>query len=128
MKITIHDVDHLSDLVSAIEALTRSAREQSDTFFAQAEQVFSRQSDPAHDVPTVEETAAVVGLDLVDYAALAEILAGESTQHELPLPAGEWAKPGPLRYVPCPQAGQHARLTDCWMCWSDAHVDAFGRR
>ena len=28
---------------------------------------------------------------------------------------------GPVPYVPCPARGTHAKLTDCWMCWSDVH-------
>ena len=31
---------------------------------------------------------------------------------------------GPVPYVPCPGRGMHARLTDCWMCWSDVHRGA----
>lgn len=44
MQITIHDVHHLSDLVAAIEALTRTAREQGEQFFATPEHVLSRQT------------------------------------------------------------------------------------
>lgn len=22
-------------------------------------------------------------------------------------------------YVPCPRRGEHTKLTECWMCWSD---------
>jgi hypothetical protein len=28
---------------------------------------------------------------------------------------------GPVPYVPCPAQGTHAKLTECWMCWSDVH-------
>ncbi|MET0953465.1 MAG: hypothetical protein ABWX57_09265 [Aeromicrobium sp.] len=27
--------------------------------------------------------------------------------------------PGPTPFVPCPRRGEHLRLTDCWLCWSD---------
>ncbi len=35
-----------------------------------------------------------------------------------------WPKPRgtsrrPMPYVPCPQRGEHRRLVDCWLCWSD---------
>lgn len=32
-------------------------------------------------------------------------------------PSAETPPPKPL--IPCPRRGQHQRLTDCWMCWSD---------
>lgn len=31
---------------------------------------------------------------------------------------------GPVPYLVCSQIGQHERLTDCWMCWSDVHLGA----
>ena len=31
---------------------------------------------------------------------------------------------GPVPYVLCSQIGQHERLTDCWLCWSDVHRGA----
>ena len=34
---------------------------------------------------------------------------------------------GPVRYVPCPRRGTHARLTECWMCWCDVHRGAATR-
>ena len=34
---------------------------------------------------------------------------------------------GPVRYVPCPGRGTHARLAECWMCWSDVHRGAATR-
>jgi len=32
--------------------------------------------------------------------------------------------PGPVPYVLCSRIGQHERLTDCWLCWSDVHRGA----
>lgn len=32
--------------------------------------------------------------------------------------------PAPLWYIPCPQRGEHATLTECWMCWCDVERDA----
>ena len=31
---------------------------------------------------------------------------------------------GPVSYLPCPRQGEHATLTECWMCWSDVHRGA----
>lgn len=34
------------------------------------------------------------------------------------------ARPEPDPFLPCPDRGTHARLTDCWMCWADVHRGA----
>ena len=34
---------------------------------------------------------------------------------------------GPVPYVLCPERGRHARLADCWMCWSDVYREAANR-
>ena len=31
---------------------------------------------------------------------------------------------GPVRYIACPDRGQHAWLEDCWMCWCDVRCGA----
>lgn len=31
---------------------------------------------------------------------------------------------GPVPYVACSKRGQHTRLTECWMCWSDVQRGA----
>lgn len=114
MKIIIRGVHDYADLVSALASVTNSALIVG--FFDQEEAMFSRVNEPP--VPTAAELAEMVGLDQADESA--EQCGG---QPELPLPDGAWQIPGPIQYVPCPQKGQHERLTDCWMCWSDAMLD-----
>lgn len=39
----------------------------------------------------------------------------------LPDPASVAVAVGPAQFVACPDRGQHARITECWPCWSDVH-------
>ena len=123
MVITINDITTPSNLIAAIAAISQTANEHGDSFY-QADWTFSYSPPP---VPTVEQVAEIVQFDLTDYHGLTTPADDQSTevpQQPLPLPAGDWQQPGPLRYVPCPNAGQHERLTDCWMCWTDHHRNA----
>jgi hypothetical protein len=124
--ITIHDLDTPADLIAAIAAISQTANEHGDSFY-QADWTFSHTPPPA--VPTVEEVTDIVQYDLTDYALLTAPAADPTDeavtgQQPLPLPDGDWQQPGPVRYVPCPHAGQHDRLTDCWLCWTDHHRKA----
>ena len=114
MKITIRGVDHYADLVAAIASLTNSALILG--FFDQEEAIFSPVDEPP--VPTADELAEMVGLDACSD--------GDTDQLELPLPDGAWQIPGPTKYAPCPQRGQHQRLTDCWQCWCDHLLAEYG--
>ena len=49
--------------------------------------------------------------------------AAATDPRQLRLLEAAWRE-GPVPYLPCPKAGTHSRLTDCWMCWSDVQRGA----
>jgi hypothetical protein len=122
--ITIHDITTPAALIAAIAAISQTANEHGESFY-EADWAFS---DSTTDVaPTVEQVTEIVQFDLADYFGLnadADDQDITACQQPLPLPPGEWQQPGPVRYITCPDAGQHEKLTDCWMCWTDHHRDA----
>lgn len=40
----------------------------------------------------------------------------------IPDPASVHVAVGPARFVACGARGTHARVSDCWVCWSDVHL------
>jgi len=97
MRIIINDLHHAGDVLAAIAAITATLSDPAG--WEVDEHVFSKVGDEsatADPTPAWEQQVVVQVDDAI----------------------------GTCRLVPCRHRGQHHRLVDCWMCWSDVHRGA----
>lgn len=97
-RIIIDDVDDIQDLYNALAAVTQVFTKNLEKFDSD-EEYFSKGPNEACECD--------------------DCLRSRLTERQ---PIAEIATPTP--YIPCPDRGNHLRLTDCWACWCDVHRGA----
>jgi len=127
--LVVDDIADVHDIAELIHYLSRALAEGDVESFI-SEGTFTLTKNPLP-TPTADQLADLVRLDEVEECENHGHREGCSCQSDAAdtdprqgILLDAERHDGPLGYVLCSNVGQHTRLTDCWMCWSDVQRGA----